>query len=52
MTRAVKKILSAADARGSPLPEAQDLVSRSPGDDEEEAEDSSTWRVSQPLPNC
>ena len=42
MTRAIQKILYAADAKGSPLLGAQELVSRSLGDDEEGGEEEST----------
>ncbi|XP_025825446.1 microtubule-associated protein RP/EB family member 1A-like [Panicum hallii] len=38
MTKAVRKILYAADAKDSPLPDANDIISKSPGLFSDEAE--------------
>jgi RP/EB family microtubule-associated protein len=38
MTKAVRKILYAADAKDSPLPDANDIITKSPGLFSEEAE--------------
>jgi microtubule-associated protein, RP/EB family len=38
MTKAIRKILYAADAKDSPLPEADEIITKSPGLFPDEAE--------------